>query len=587
MEFHAVICPIMQNKMRGDGMYGGDCHPRACTRQNSINRVKKNGNLDNIVIIDLDGDSDVIILDIPESVQEKLLGPCAHRKGSKVPHHKIIRIDDDGDEEDEDNDVHHIRISKTSNKNLRSDRASTKPSSSVEGLANPAGHSTVEEEKFTSKVSNSEKPSSKHPSKNRYGLIDSESSLSDSESDSSDFELLEGSSGKLREQWEKASLRRKHEFFNDRFARGNQESTSGLHAGAHTSVPVDNRDDLYKGEHVGSSHTFNDQSGGENLASTSGFHDRANADVRRGNKEAFFNGETAYSWSTYEKARSSDNCNVQIDKEPRKGKGATQVNCSSSDKASNAANLTEEVGCVNPYPWYTMDRRDKWSSYIPACSKAEQQNVLKDLSSDIPQAVSINDEGSACSESQDSVSPDILDERVVEVNNAVSAEQVYCHGNFNKLHEGDLGLNQEAFGTALDISRDSGTTDNGNVPGVCVKDDALESASCGPSEEEKEDGCLRKSFSKDNLTFVKSAPNIHSDQAEQPNADYGDCMPILQDSIINGREKMKETDEYRQAQEEEWASRQRQLQRQVSFLSQSSHSMLWKPIPLNNQVQII
>lgn len=35
------------------------------------------------------------------------------------------------------------------------------------------------------------------------------------------------------------------------------------------------------------------------------------------------------------------------------------------------------------------------------------------------------------------------------------------------------------------------------------------------------------------------------------------------DDIINEREKLKETDEYKRAMEEEWASRQRQLQIQV------------------------
>ena len=37
--------------------------------------------------------------------------------------------------------------------------------------------------------------------------------------------------------------------------------------------------------------------------------------------------------------------------------------------------------------------------------------------------------------------------------------------------------------------------------------------------------------------------------------------------IINEREKLKETDEYKQAMEEEWASRQRQLQIQVIHIS--------------------
>jgi hypothetical protein len=39
--------------------------------------------------------------------------------------------------------------------------------------------------------------------------------------------------------------------------------------------------------------------------------------------------------------------------------------------------------------------------------------------------------------------------------------------------------------------------------------------------------------------------------------------PDLQDGIIGDREKHKESDEYKRATEEEWASRQRQLAIQV------------------------
>jgi hypothetical protein len=46
-------------------------------------------------------------------------------------------------------------------------------------------------------------------------------------------------------------------------------------------------------------------------------------------------------------------------------------------------------------------------------------------------------------------------------------------------------------------------------------------------------------------------------------ASHGDLLLSAERDIINEREKLKETDEYKQAIEEEWAARQRQLQIQV------------------------
>lgn len=64
--------------------------------------------------------------------------------------------------------------------------------------------------------------------------------------------------------------------------------------------------------------------------------------------------------------------------------------------------------------------------------------------------------------------------------------------------------------------------------------------------------------------FSDCSSNIqHYNERDPLSSPLGDVMPTVQRDIINEREKLKETDEYKQAAEEEWAARQRQLQIQV------------------------
>ncbi|XP_010681131.2 uncharacterized protein LOC104896127 isoform X2 [Beta vulgaris subsp. vulgaris] len=154
-------------------------------------------NRDNIVLIEVDSDDfgDVIILDVPESFKKKF------RKKPK----DVISIDDDDNSggESQDGVCHTNHDSSTSDRYFPTEAAN--PSTSA------YDDEDVNEGITPVKLSKSKRTySGKSISRNRFGLSPNAEGCS-SESDCSDCELVEGSLGKLREQWEKASFRKRHD----------------------------------------------------------------------------------------------------------------------------------------------------------------------------------------------------------------------------------------------------------------------------------------------------------------------------------------------------------------------------------------
>lgn len=159
---------------------------RACNRK---------GRTDNVVVIDVDSDncSDEIFVDAPECLRGSSSNGL--RNKGKYPLKSVICIDDD--ENDDENTVN--------NSNLDKDRYFQQSSNPV-------------------KLSKCKRTYSGASTSNRYGWsTDTESvSSSDDDEDSTDCELeFEGSSGKLKRDWEKAFLRRQNEY-----SRADQAATS-------------------------------------------------------------------------------------------------------------------------------------------------------------------------------------------------------------------------------------------------------------------------------------------------------------------------------------------------------------------------
>ncbi|PHT67594.1 hypothetical protein T459_27081 [Capsicum annuum] len=198
----------------------GGSHGRSRTGKKTLRRRNDGAGADNVVLIDVESEtfSNVIIIDVPESTPKKFRGKAAAKKAKRgktaakkdkrSPLRNIIFIDDDESNENESSecgveDGHHF---------FQDPSPSMRPCSTSESAKKPLDGigddcQFVRENISPVKLSKCKRTySGKAPVQNQYGLAsDSESSSSD------DDELMEDFSGLLREQWQKASLKRKND----------------------------------------------------------------------------------------------------------------------------------------------------------------------------------------------------------------------------------------------------------------------------------------------------------------------------------------------------------------------------------------
>ncbi|KAG5521326.1 hypothetical protein RHGRI_033770 [Rhododendron griersonianum] len=209
--------------MRGKGKSVAHSKSRTCSGRKTLKRCKNKGEADNVVLIDVDSDDfdNVIIVDVPESLKQKLQAGVL-RKGKKcLIGTTVICIDDD---DDDDSDTSSSgRFSPASSDNQNSANEVGDDCQFVPEKFPPLNLSKSKRT-YSGKVFNG----------NRYG--DSYSS----DNDSPDCEVMEDSFGKLREQWEKANMKKKSDVRNGQYGRGDQVSTSELRNGTQHDVEVEN-----------------------------------------------------------------------------------------------------------------------------------------------------------------------------------------------------------------------------------------------------------------------------------------------------------------------------------------------------------
>ncbi|KAK3421808.1 uncharacterized protein LOC104453877 [Eucalyptus grandis] len=224
-----------EKEMRGKRI-STDWHPRACAGKTIPVSCNVKRNFENIVLIDVDCDDfdEVIIIDAPESVQEKLRGAGVSQKNRGFPYEGVISIDDD-----DDGDVELPGPSVAGSGESDSDATSSRRSSPSSNLGESADSDAdecrvVPEDCCASKSSRSKNSPSgegEAPCRNRYGLSPVSEDVS-FDSDFSDCEVVEDPCGKLREQWESAFSKRKHDTFNKHLHSEDQVKASGLHTDA-------------------------------------------------------------------------------------------------------------------------------------------------------------------------------------------------------------------------------------------------------------------------------------------------------------------------------------------------------------------
>lgn len=185
--------------------------PSPCPGMTPLRRCKKRGEKKNTVFIDVDNDN-IIIIDVPESSERTFQAPNVLRKNRKnqFPRTGVICLDDD------ENTGHRFAnsgVEHGSHFNNGASSGTRSPTNSDCLGKSPETHRDecefIRENVPPVKLSKCKRTySGKTSDRNRYG-IGTDSDTCPSDSDYADCELMEDSFGRVREQWERASSRRK------------------------------------------------------------------------------------------------------------------------------------------------------------------------------------------------------------------------------------------------------------------------------------------------------------------------------------------------------------------------------------------
>ncbi|KAH0756181.1 hypothetical protein KY290_026451 [Solanum tuberosum] len=203
------FCNFGSRQMSGVSL--GKSHGRPRTGKKTSRRCNDGTGADHVVLIDVECETfgNVIFIDVPESTPKKFRGKTAAKKDKRrSPLRNIIFIDDDESNGNEypkfglEDDRHFFHDPSPSMRPCSSSKSATEP---LDEIGDDCQF--VRENISPVKLSKCKRTySGKAPVQNRYGL------MSDSESSSSDDDEVMGDySGLLREEWQKASLKRKND----------------------------------------------------------------------------------------------------------------------------------------------------------------------------------------------------------------------------------------------------------------------------------------------------------------------------------------------------------------------------------------
>ncbi|KAG2702545.1 hypothetical protein I3843_06G088600 [Carya illinoinensis] len=587
--------------MRGKGVSMDHSQPGTSGNKRMKSGNTK-GNIDDFVLIDVDSDlsSNVVIIDVPEpSIQRGLRGSSVQRKERKFPHQGVISIDDD-----ESDVMDHPGSGDKGGGELDSDATSSKrsgpASKNMRNFIDLDGDEcwVVHEKGSSFRLSQCKKKtySDQSACRNHYGLY-FEAETGSSESDSSDSELMEGSFGKIHEQWQKASLKRKHDIRNGQSGLDDQTSISGSHTGNHTNIEVDNRSEkhpevpvsssssseLYEKENFSSffgsgggyneGTSFNPAMEGPFVKFSQSFHQTSTDDPPfsydwlrcnhvNGCGNGFLSGERSPQrpplWTNQNHSDKQSNCTrstregeicVDLDGAVSRDKDGTfpqaPSSCNNFDEthvnidraASNEADGSEELvnGVVNDF--YNQDQGAKDTKYKNSNEDDGERHanldecLLRKKDEEFHQ-------GSSCN--------NIDDKDKGVLNSRLSGEmRVDCGGAHPEY--ADNTAHGESFFCDTPLEGKSGVHNGKPFIEVKWKTDSEKLLFSNTQ-------CKETHFVEAKVTYDVRGQLLTQDV---------NVTPQGQKDIINEREKLKETDEYKRAMEAEWASRQRQLQIQA------------------------
>ncbi|XP_062111319.1 uncharacterized protein LOC133822874 [Humulus lupulus] len=574
--------------MKGKGLF------REHSSQRSSFGKKVKGDTSNVVFIDLDDDN-VVTGDAIKSSQQKFKCSSLRSKNGKFLFQDIINLDDD-----EDNDVG-PGISVDADGDLVSDASSTQSpypafktvnnstqsdadecqvipektsafqfskckqtyrtrSSASKTVQNNAQSDTDEcqvmpEKNSAFQSSNCQQTYHTQGSgRNRYGL-DSDFDNVSVDGDFSDCVLIEDSFGKVREQWERASLKRKHVPI-----RHSGLEDQGSASSSNSEVPT-NVEETFGREHVdvpvcssSNDKNYRKESWSEYVTSNAGYVESTFKrksesspmdEDQRVDQESVFHRKPMSRQETKSSHRNADF-------QPGGGTVAEDPLCSFECESNNV------FGNDGPSPQGSFQ---PGGGTVAEDSQSDEDTCFPPRFCDeepSPQNTFQPAEGTAVEDLQ-------------------SDDNVYIPGFWN-----EEPSPQNTFQSVEDTVVENPQSDeNDYISSFQNEEPSPHKSSFGRSEQDVGDtqsdcpGTLseEKGKSDSRHSLYKGASNHKqmkqvksSMEAKEPNGRsqlYSDVTPSVNRDIINEREKLKETDEYKRAIEEEWASRQRAIKNQA------------------------
>ncbi|XP_077211247.1 uncharacterized protein LOC143846638 [Tasmannia lanceolata] len=505
-------------------MYRGKSQPSTPAGRKNLERFKDKGKFDNVVVIDVDkGKShDVVIIDVPESSRQRYRSSRASRTNKRCPFRGIIIIDDedignnDGPRSGEYGD-------------LDSDATPSKKFCPTSGQSHVSHESDGEnyqifnqKRKFPIKLS---KCMQKYPGKRPFG-----NSFGSSESDSSDCELMEGSSGKIREHWEKAALRKKllDDIHSNRFGVEDRASASGLNTGPRNSSEETPPKIFDIGNNAGATHWCTYEQSVQSSSSNAGSEKDSFSPCKGCNPVA--DSDLTVDQNGHERAGF-------VDKEEQVVEKPSFCKIHSYDEVQFKQNCAgfrdrEKIVPVEPSLCNTQSRNDLDVDHNgPGFLDKEESYCGKPSSSNghsWDEAQVSHERAYWAKEGPFPVEPSLCNAQL-QNGGQVNCESTNCHDEKITVSIEPYSCNSK--------SHDETQGNSGKVTLEGREELGIgESSSCGPQPQDETPG--------------KSAGTTSG-------------LPGIQNDLIGEREKHKKTDEFRRASEEEWASRQKQLQIQA------------------------
>lgn len=510
--FNVFVYAGSKNKMRGKGVMRGLSQPKSCSGKKTLKRCSMKGKFKNVDFIDVDGDrfDNVIIIDAPESLEEDLQGSSGSKGGKQFSSVGVISIDDDETDNTDDPQIYVERGG-----DLNNDAPSRENSPVPDLMRKSAGLDDdcqfIRVKKSTYKLSKCKKTyTGKTSCGKRFGLSP-ESEDSSSGNDSSDCELM-GDSVELQEKWEKAFQRRRYNVGNGQSGLEDERSASGIRN--HTLVGVEEENSVKLDA---------------DAPASSGSSD---SNIQKQNSSAF---ET-YSHNYF---------------------GGTCLNCGTekpfveSDKKVDHESFSHSKDGPTAEPQF---------SHVQADVIFGRERFMKDSIS-----MDGNEEFSWAPSNCDPYPSDLQHEKTVP-NGEEKLQSEEPSMSIPKLSEEKQVDDGMAFSdfeveTVFDEST-SVKTPLGGMPVLNYENnfdrEKVVSGDYSPHDKIQ----VEQSFSKADQSNSKN-----NDEMNKLHVEGVDSTVSAKKDIITDREKLKETDEYKRAVEEEWASRQRELKNQVWHLS--------------------